>query len=69
MYGLCYRKWRPQTFADTIRQQHVTGVFTAAILIGRLSHAYLFTEHAQHRQDHLCEEESSRAEISTASIR
>ena len=40
---LLYRKWRPQTFADVIGQQHVTDTLRAQLQSGRLSHAYLFT--------------------------
>ena len=43
MYQALYRKWRPQTFADVIGQQHVTDTLRAQIKSGRLSHAYLFT--------------------------
>ena len=43
MHQALYRKWRPQTFADVIGQQHVTDTLRAQIKSGRLSHAYLFT--------------------------
>ena len=43
MYQALYRKWRPQTFADVIGQQHVTDTLRAQLKSGRLSHAYLFT--------------------------
>ena len=43
MYQALYRKWRPQTFADVIGQQHVTDTLRAQLRSGRLSHAYLFT--------------------------
>lgn len=43
MYQALYRKWRPQTFADVIGQQHVTDTLRAQLQSGRLSHAYLFT--------------------------
>lgn len=37
-----YRKYRPQTFADVVGQQHVVGTLERAVLEGRQSHAYLF---------------------------
>ena len=43
MYQALYRKWRPQTFADVIGQQHITDTLRAQMQSGRLSHAYLFT--------------------------
>lgn len=43
MYQALYRKWRPQTFADVIGQQHITDTLRAQLRTGRLSHAYLFT--------------------------
>ncbi len=36
-------KYRPQTFADMIGQEHVTRVLTRALEGGRVAHAYLFT--------------------------
>ena len=36
-------KYRPQTFADMIGQEHVTAVLTRALEGGRVAHAYLFT--------------------------
>lgn len=35
-------KWRPQTFADLVGQEHVTKTLQNAILNGRLAHAYIF---------------------------
>ena len=43
LYQALYRKWRPQTFADVIGQQHITDTLRAQMQSGRLSHAYLFT--------------------------
>lgn len=43
MYQALYRKWRPQTFADVIGQQHITDTLRTQLQSGRLSHAYLFT--------------------------
>ncbi|MBP3885379.1 MAG: DNA polymerase III subunit gamma/tau, partial [Olsenella sp.] len=37
-----YRKYRPQTFADVVGQQHVVSTLENAVLEGRTSHAYLF---------------------------
>ena len=37
-----YRKWRPQTFADTVGQRHVTDTLARAVSLGRVAHAYLF---------------------------
>ena len=37
-----YRKYRPQTFADVIGQDHITTTITNQIRTGTLSHAYLF---------------------------
>lgn len=42
MYTALYRKWRPQTFADVIGQNHITETLKNEIITGRLSHAYLF---------------------------
>ena len=42
MYTALYRKWRPQTFADVIGQNHITDTLKNEIVTGRLSHAYLF---------------------------
>ncbi len=38
-----YRKYRPQTFAEVIGQEHVTEPLINAIRGGRLGHAYLFS--------------------------
>ncbi|WP_415646056.1 DNA polymerase III subunit gamma and tau, partial [Stackebrandtia soli] len=38
-----YRKYRPQTFAEVIGQEHVTTPLISAIDNGRLNHAYLFS--------------------------
>ena len=37
-----YRKYRPQTFAEIIGQEHVIQTLTNAISLGMVSHAYLF---------------------------
>jgi len=43
MYQVLYRKWRPQTFADVIGQEHITSTLSNEIETGKVSHAYLFT--------------------------
>ncbi len=37
------RKWRPQTFADLVGQEHVVKALVNALQTDRLHHAYLFT--------------------------
>jgi len=41
-YEVLARKWRPQTFADVVGQNHVTQTLHNAIRNNRLAHAYLF---------------------------
>lgn len=41
-YQVIARKWRPQTFADVVGQDHVVRTLTNAINRGRIAHAYLF---------------------------
>lgn len=36
------RKWRPQTFADVVGQEHITTTLKNAIVNKRIAHAYLF---------------------------
>ncbi|WP_041295507.1 DNA polymerase III subunit gamma and tau [Isoptericola variabilis] len=38
-----YRRYRPETFAEVIGQDHVTGPLMQALRSGRVSHAYLFS--------------------------
>lgn len=38
-----YRKYRPQTFADVVDQQHIVKTLTNALRMGRVGQAYLFT--------------------------
>ncbi|HPB71539.1 MAG TPA: DNA polymerase III subunit gamma and tau [Phycicoccus sp.] len=38
-----YRRYRPETFADVIGQEHVTGPLMQALRTGRVNHAYLFS--------------------------
>lgn len=42
-YLSLYRKWRPQTFADVVGQEHITRTIANALTTGRVSHAYLFS--------------------------
>jgi DNA polymerase-3 subunit gamma/tau len=42
-YLVLARKWRPQTFADVIGQDHVTITLRKAVEKERLAHAYLFS--------------------------
>ncbi len=37
-----YRKYRPQTFAEVIGQQHITRTLLNEVISGQLAHAYLF---------------------------
>ena len=37
-----YTKYRPQTFADVVGQEHVVSTLERAVLENRVSHAYLF---------------------------
>jgi DNA polymerase III subunit gamma/tau len=41
-YQVLARKWRPQTFADVVGQDHVVRTLKNAISRGRIAHAYLF---------------------------
>ena len=40
---MLYRKYRPQTFAQVVGQEHVIKTLKGALSTGRLGHAYLFT--------------------------
>jgi DNA polymerase III subunit gamma/tau len=42
-YTVLARKYRPQTFADQVGQEHVTRTLANAIQSGRIAHAFLFT--------------------------
>ena len=42
-YQVIARKWRPQTFAEIVGQQHVTRTLQNAIQGGRVAHAYIFS--------------------------
>jgi DNA polymerase-3 subunit gamma/tau len=41
-YQVIARKWRPQTFADVVGQDHVVRTLKNAIIHQRIAHAYLF---------------------------
>ena len=41
-YEVLARKWRPQSFADVVGQQHVVTTLQNQISTGRIGHAYLF---------------------------
>ena len=38
-----YRRYRPETFAEVIGQEHVTGPLQQALRSDRVNHAYLFS--------------------------
>lgn len=40
---MLYRKYRPQTFAEVVGQEHVVKTLQGALMTGRIGHAYLFT--------------------------
>ena len=42
-YQVIARKWRPQTLAEVIGQEHVTRTLANAIVSGRVAHAYIFS--------------------------
>ena len=42
MSQVFYRKWRPQTLAEVVGQEHVTRTLLNALAGGHVSHAYLF---------------------------
>jgi DNA polymerase III subunit gamma/tau len=42
-YQVIARKWRPQTFADLVGQEHVTNTLANAIKSNRVAHAYIFS--------------------------
>src|SRR4030043_1233624 len=37
-----YRKWRPQTLAQVVGQEHITTTLANALSTGKIAHAYLF---------------------------
>ena len=42
-YLVLARKYRPQTFADLVGQEHISRALTNALTSGRIAHAFLFT--------------------------
>lgn len=42
-YVALYRRWRPETFADLVGQEHISHTLARAVTMGQTSHAYLFT--------------------------
>ena len=42
-YQVLARKWRPQTFADVVGQEHVLTALANGLTSGRVHHAYLFS--------------------------
>ena len=41
-YQVLARKWRPQTFAEVVGQEHISRTLKNAIIQNRIGHAYLF---------------------------
>ena len=42
-YVALYRRWRPESFADLVGQEHISRTLSRAVMSGQTSHAYLFT--------------------------
>ncbi|EMB0363674.1 DNA polymerase III subunit gamma/tau [Salmonella enterica] len=42
-YQVLARKWRPQSFADVVGQEHVLTALANGLSLGRIHHAYLFS--------------------------
>ncbi|NLS43224.1 DNA polymerase III subunit gamma/tau [BEV proteobacterium] len=42
-YQVLARKWRPQSFADVVGQEHVLTALANGLSMGRIHHAYLFS--------------------------
>ena len=42
-YVALYRRWRPESFADLVGQEHISRTLSRAVMAGQTSHAYLFT--------------------------
>ena len=38
-----YRKYRPSTFEEVVGQEHITKALANQVMLGKISHAYLFT--------------------------
>ena len=43
MYQVIARKYRPQTFADVVNQEHVKTTLENAIAQQRIAHGYIFS--------------------------
>src|SRR5436853_6625675 len=43
MYQVIARKYRPQSFADVVNQEHVKNTLENAIAQGRIAHGYIFS--------------------------
>ncbi len=50
-YQVLARKWRPQTFADVVGQEHVLTALANGLSLGRIHHAYLFSGTRGVRED------------------
>ncbi len=50
-YQVLARKWRPQTFADVVGQEHVLTALANGLSLGRIHHAYLFFRYPRGRED------------------
>lgn len=46
-YNALYRAHRPQKFSDVVGQVHIVRTIQNALKHERLSHAYLFCDHAE----------------------
>ena len=42
-YVALYRRWRPESVADLVGQEHISRTLSRAVTSGQTSHAYLFT--------------------------
>jgi DNA polymerase III subunit gamma/tau len=51
-YQVIARKWRPQSFADLVGQEHVTETLANAIKMNRVAHAYIFSGARGRRENH-----------------
>ena len=58
-----YRRYRPETFAEVIGQEHVTGPLQQALRTDRVNHAYLFSGPRGLRQDHVGPDPGPGAEL------
>ena len=49
-YQVLARKWRPQTFADVVGQEHVLTALANGLSLGRIHHAYLEKQPGNQKQ-------------------